>query len=98
EAEPLADRDGFGVMPDGLRVPAVAPGDRAQVIERVGGTALVAGGARCVDRLGQARDGIAVVVGTAIRHAELNQRIALPERVAALARGLDDAADVVDGA
>src|ERR1044071_3695872 len=65
EAEALADPDCLGVKPDGLAVAAVAPRDRAQGVERIGGGAL---GER-----EKARDAV-IQLGMAYRRADDYER------------------------
>src|SRR5262245_56389336 len=76
EPEALADFHRLAVECDRLAVAAVAPGHRAEVIKGIGRVALVVHGAAFGERPGQALRRALVVVGAAVGHAELDDRIA----------------------
>src|SRR6185369_1316908 len=98
EREALADRDRLGVKADRFAVAAVAPRHRTQVVERVGGMALVAHRAAFGEGLREALSRALVVVGAAVGHAELDHGVARLLALAAPLGRLDHPPDVGHGA
>jgi hypothetical protein len=83
---PFAQIDRLGVAAQRAQVVAVAPRDRAEVVQGVGDAMRLVERARGGERLFEALGRPRVVVGAPMRHAEAGQQVAGPCRVAEPAR------------
>ena len=96
QAQARADLHRLLVMGDRQVIAAIAPGDRSQVIERVGDMTVVAGCPRRRERFTQTGDGRLIGIGTAISHPELNQHVPCVLVLAERTGCLDDPLEIGD--